>query len=188
MSRRSRQHAGFTLIELMIVVVLIGVMATIAIPSFLSYQARSRRSEAFVNVSAMVRAQKSYFAEEDGYHDSGNSFPGGALTTAKRPWDAVSLAAFEELGWHPEGPTIYSYESNTTDNCNSCTLCFTATAYGDADSDGLVSAVMYVEPHNEGGVTRVCGAKLLGLGTPTRKVGGASVTNEVEINRQLDEF
>jgi hypothetical protein len=47
---------------------------------------------------------------------------------------------------------------------------------------------MYVEPHDEGGVTKVCGAKFLGLGTPTRMVGNAPVVKEPGVNRQLDEY
>ena len=66
--------------------------------------------------------------------------------------------------------------------------CFTATAYGDADADGLTSAVMYVQPNEQDGGTAVCGAKLLGLGTPTRRNTGVPVLNEVEVNRQTDEY
>ena len=49
--KRSRTRGGFTLTELMITVALIGVIAAIAIPNFLTYQARSRRSEGFTNVA-----------------------------------------------------------------------------------------------------------------------------------------
>jgi prepilin-type N-terminal cleavage/methylation domain-containing protein len=189
MIRRIRPQAGFTLVELMIVVGMVGALAAIAIPNFMSYQARSRRSEAYVNVSGIVIAQKSFFAERDTYHDSGNAYPLAAgLSTVKFPWDAVSNTQFEALGWQPEGPVIYAYETNTTDNCGGCLLCFTATAYGDADADGLTSAVMYVQPSSQGGVTMVCGAKFLGLGTPTRKHSGAPVINEIEVNRQTDEY
>ena len=110
------------------------------------------------------------------------------LDTTKQQWDAASRAAFAELGWVPEGPTMYSYESNTTLNCDGCSLCFTASAYGDADGDGFPSAVMYVQPHDEGGVQKVCKAKLFGFGTPTRIQSGAPVFNEVEVNRQTDEY
>jgi type IV pilus assembly protein PilA len=191
MRNRSRGKAGFTLVELMIVVGLIGAMSAIAIPNFLRYQARSRRSEAYVNVVSIARAQKAYFAERDSYHDSVLPWPGAEaedLGVNKQSWDGASLAAFGELGWRPEGPTMYSYETNTTLNCDGCSLCFTATAYGDADGDGLISAVMYVQPHNEDGVQKACKAKLWGLGTPTRIFSNTPVYNEVEVNRQTDEF
>jgi prepilin-type N-terminal cleavage/methylation domain-containing protein len=196
MSIQSRKKAGFTLVELLIVVALIGVLSAIAIPNFLMYQARSRRSEAFVNVAGIARAQKSYFAERDTFHDSVGSWPdptllpGGVLTTKKMTWDSDSEDAFGELGWHPEGKVFYSYESTTplivpglSKNCT-CSLCFTATAYGDVDGDGLVSALMYVEPE-EGGA---CAALFEGFGTPTRLGTNTPIYNEVAIQRSTDEF
>ena len=192
MRNRSRGRAGFTLVALMIVVGLIGALSAIAVPNFMRYQARARRSEAYVNVVSIVRAQKSYFAERDSYHDSLAPWPdyaaNGGLSTTKQTWDADSQTHFNELGWKPEGPVIYSYETNTTLNCDGCQLCFTASAYGDADGDGFPSAVMYVEPHTEGGVQKVCKAKLFGFGTPTRIFSNQPVYNEVEVNRQTDEF
>lgn len=189
---RSRKSAGFTLVELMIVVGLIGALSAIAIPNFMRYQARSRRSEAWVNVSGVALAQKSYFAEKNSYHDSTAPWPdytlNGGLGTTKQKWDDDSVNAFADLGWTPEGAVIYSYETNTTLNCDGCELCFTATAYGDADGDGFPSAVMYVEPHQEGGVQKVCKAKLFGFGTPTRIYDSTPVYNEVEVNRLTDEF
>jgi prepilin-type N-terminal cleavage/methylation domain-containing protein len=191
---RSRRNAGFTLVELMIVVGIIGVISAIAIPNFLSYQARSRRSEAYVNISGIVRAQKSYFAEKDTFHDSVFPYPdftlrpSGVLDTTKQTWDADSQAHFDELGWKPDGAVMYSYETNSTLFCDGCELCFTASAYGDADGDGFPSAVMYVQPNQEGGVQLQCKAKLFGFGTPTRIFSNAPVYQEIEVNRQTDEF
>ena len=58
---------GFTLIELMIVVAIIGILAAIAIPNFIKFQARSKQSEAKANLHALFTAEKAYFSSNDTY-------------------------------------------------------------------------------------------------------------------------
>ncbi len=62
-----RKNKGFTLIELMIVVAIIGILAAIAIPNFIRFQARSKQSEAKSNMKSLFTAQKSYYQEKDRY-------------------------------------------------------------------------------------------------------------------------
>src|SRR3954463_5467504 len=66
---------GFTLIELMIVVAIIGILAAIAIPNFIKFQAKSKQSEAKSNLKALFTAEKAFFQEKDRY-DTGVSFVG----------------------------------------------------------------------------------------------------------------
>ncbi len=84
-----RSKKGFTLIELMIVVAIIGILAAIAIPNFMRFQARSRTTEARTNLGAIYTAQVSYFGE-------GNSF-----------------GFFPQIGWGPTGTPRYHYTMQT---------------------------------------------------------------------------
>jgi type IV pilus assembly protein PilA len=61
---------GFTLVELMIVVAIIGILAAIAIPNFIKFQARSKQSEVKSNLKAYFTAQKAYYGEKDRYSAS----------------------------------------------------------------------------------------------------------------------
>lgn len=148
MSFRDRQN-GFTLIELMIVVALIGILSAIALPGFRLYQARSRRTEAYMNLFAIIQTEDSYYAEHQVYitqGGAGGSVPGPPLGVAKRPWNAADEAAFSALGWTPEGGVYYDYGTNAGGPA-ACTCavgtCVTAAAYGDVDGDGFIAIVLY---------------------------------------------
>ena len=178
----SRRHrAGCTLIELMRVVAILGGLAAIAVPSFMRYQLRARRSEAYANLSAIAKAQSSYFATNGLYANTGAPQPGGGLGASKRPWTAAADTAFATVGFRPEGNVYYDYDVNPA--CG-CVACFTATAYGDVDGDGNVSALMYVHRDDLGGV---CPDGLgLGLGTPIEN--GGPVYDQVAWNAAADDF
>jgi type IV pilus assembly protein PilA len=131
---RERSSAGFTLIELMIVVAIIGVLSTIGISNFLKYQKRAKTSEAMTNVAAIVVGEKSYFTEKGSYlhitSPSPLAIPGNTRTTCS------GNADFDRLGWEPEGPVYFKYVVSADDQGLGR---FTVEASGDIDGDGNAS-------------------------------------------------
>jgi type IV pilus assembly protein PilA len=60
-------HSGFTLVELMIVVAIIGILSSIAIPNYQRYQAKARTAEAKLYLSSAYTAEKSFVVEYSSY-------------------------------------------------------------------------------------------------------------------------
>ena len=70
---------GFTRIELMIVVAIIGILAAVAIPAFMKYIKKSKNSESKVNVEKLYNGGKIYFETNSGFHPTA-----GAMTPDRK--------------------------------------------------------------------------------------------------------
>jgi prepilin-type N-terminal cleavage/methylation domain-containing protein len=69
MSRTNGSRKGFTLVELAVVIVIIGVLAAFGVPQFLKSVERSKAAEAFNYLSALRAAQERYLAKNGFYYD-----------------------------------------------------------------------------------------------------------------------
>ena len=156
MFKRSRSvwMHGFTLIELMIVVAIIGILAGVAIPAFMKYIRRSKTVEATMNLRKIFDSAVSYYYAE-------HATSAGAMITRQFPttntWSpttncgtttsgkcnpateaaAWSTATWTALNFSVDDPFYYAYQFRSAGTGSSST--FSAEAQGDLDGDSTYS-------------------------------------------------
>ncbi|MEN8160411.1 MAG: type II secretion system protein [Myxococcota bacterium] len=147
---RKQTTGGFTLIELIITVAIVGVLSATAIGLFRIQQLRAKRTEAMTNLEAVSKMLRSYFGE-NGIYPAAVPVPAGA-PGQKQNWDALATAAFGQLGFQVEGSLWYVYDINTPQSLCPCPSgnCFTASAYGDSDLDGAIAVISYFHADDAG--------------------------------------
>ncbi|HEX7840178.1 MAG TPA: prepilin-type N-terminal cleavage/methylation domain-containing protein [Kofleriaceae bacterium] len=136
-----RAQRGFTIIELMIVVVIVGILAIVALPTFMDYIKRSKRTEAVLQLNKIAKNSKRVYSETSSYvpGPAGElpSPPGGGGccggTNNHCDPDPGSFAAddtWKALDFQIDEPSLFYYDYDGL-SANS----FTAKATGDLDCD-----------------------------------------------------
>ena len=141
---RRATRAGFTLIEMLIVVSIIGILSAIAIPLFSKQQLRTKSTEAKTNLSAIRVAQQSNFSEL-GLYQAASAEPVVIPGTQPTDFD-VAGSDYAEIGWAPEGRVYFSYAVTITPDASG----FTADAAADIDGDGFHQIWGYTKPSGTG--------------------------------------
>ena len=147
----SRSNDGFTLIELMIVVAIIGILASLAIPNFLKFQCRAKQSEAKGALSGMFTAEKAFFGEYNTYGT-----------------DLISIS------WNPDGAPVYLYGTAVTFPSGSVSglPSFSGARNTTLDPSVIGSPRRY----NTGKMKNLAGIALTSADLPSTALSGASFT------------
>lgn len=163
--------AGFTLIELMIVVAIIGILAAIAIPNFITYQLRAKTSEAKTNIGGIKTSQEAFRASIDNYAILTATNPNRTPDTQKAAWDKTTVcntdcgrtnpgacAEFKCIGYEPAGQVYYTYQGTHQVAMGTTVPEFALTATGDLDGDATYATFGFATANATGSSLTVLAA------------------------------
>ncbi len=176
---RKRFKGGFTLIELMVVVAIIGILAAVAIPAFMKNARKAKTAEAVTNVKKMYDGARAYYEEEMNSRGSvtpiDKQFPTGTLTAPAagpaaccgstgdkcNPADYVAewkdaAGVWNALKFSMDDPHYYAYTYQGSGTGSDSV--FSARANGDLNCDTVPSTFELVGNINaDGAVTGQAG-------------------------------
>lgn len=133
MMNTKKKFTGFTLVELMITVAIVGILAAIAVPSYLKFVARSNRAAAQAQLLQAAQYMQRFYAANDSYHidRSGNKTVDQVMPASLQSAPQGGTVTLYQLDWVNYAPTQSTFtlamvpvagQSMANDPCGSFTI------------------------------------------------------------------
>ncbi len=131
-TRRARRSGAYTLIEMMLVAIILGALAAMAVPGFQKYSAKARRSEALIALKTIHTLQETYYADNLEYANTFDDL-GFEMVGASTQADGTVIGQYYTYvlqSWDVDGETNANYR---------------VTATGDIDPRDAVLDILVIE-------------------------------------------
>jgi type IV pilus assembly protein PilA len=144
MSRTTESRKGFTLVELAVVIVIIGVLAAFGVPQFLKSVERSKAAEAFNYLSAVRSAQERFLAKEGVYAGATSSANLDINQVAPKYFNVGSVGEGHTQNNSPSWELVLTRKSETS-SYGGYTVRFTQEGFDTAAANSTIMATDTVE-------------------------------------------
>ena len=145
-SLSSRTRKGFTLVELAVVIVIIGVLAAFGVPRFLKSVERTKASEAFAYLAAVRSAQERYIAKEGTYADAVSKLD--ITQAAPKNFDNPTTVITSNAAGIPKWKLTLT-RTSTSSSYGGYTVCFTQNGFA-SESTILTGVATDISPLGSG--------------------------------------
>lgn len=115
--RRLKDESGFSLIELLIAIVIIGILATIAVPKYLNVTRKAKETEAKMMLSQLHALQESYYYENDVYSIDLNEIgfeQETLITEGGRARFNIAIEKADEIGFTASAAAVVDFDKDGT--------------------------------------------------------------------------
>ena len=143
MAHKQIRKNGFTLIELMVAVAIVGILAAIAIPSYQESMRKSRRADAQSALLSAANGMERYFTQNNTYCDTGTSSLGAVVAANTCGGAANDTGFLPGAIYAPRGETAVHYDIfvSLAPNASNYTLRATPAVGGAQVGDGMIELV-----------------------------------------------
>lgn len=125
MTVRSKMR-GITLVELLTVVVIVGILASIAVPSYRNYVMRTQRTDATAALLRLAAAQEKFYLQNNTYTTdvtaAGLNLTAAAPLTSEHGWYTVTVAAADATGYSAAATPVAGGAQASDTHCTSFSI------------------------------------------------------------------